>query len=135
MNKIIIKEDVIPRVEELMSLYNDVEWFAYTKDIIGLKNAIENSLKVLTAWDGNKLVGLIRLIGDNQTIIYIQDILILQEYQGQGIGSQLIRIVLDKYRSVRQMVLLTEDTEKTINFYRKNGMIKVSDYNCVAFMK
>ena len=46
-------------------------------DKIKLKNAINNSLKVLTAWDDEKLVGLIRVIGDGYTIIYIQDILIL----------------------------------------------------------
>lgn len=135
MNKIIIKEDVIPRIEELMNLYNDVGWSAYTNDSVRLKNAIENSLKVLTVWDKEKLVGLIRVIGDNQTIIYIQDILILEEYQGQGIGSNLLRLVLEKYKSIRQIILMTDDTEKTINFYRKSGMVKASDYNCIAFMK
>ncbi len=73
-DKIAIKEDVIPTTEELMNLYSDVEWSAYTNDSMRLKKAIENSLKVLTAWDDDKLVGLIRVIGDNQTIIYIQDI-------------------------------------------------------------
>ncbi len=135
MDKIIIKEDIIPEIEELMNLYNDVEWFAYTKDNKRLKNAIENSLKVLTAWDDDKLVGLARVIGDNHTIIYIQDILILESYQGQGIGSHLLKCILEKYKSIRQIILLTDQTEKTINFYGKNGMVKASDYNCVAFMR
>lgn len=135
MNKIIIEEDVIPTIEELMNLYNDVEWSAYTNDSVRLKNAIENSLKVLTAWDNDKLVGLIRVIGDNLTIIYIQDILVLQEYQGQGIGNNLLRLILEKYKSIRQIILMTDDTEKTINFYKKSGMVKASDYKCIAFMK
>lgn len=135
MNKIIIKEDIIPGIRELMNLYENVEWFAYTKDSTRLKNAIENSLKVLTAWDNDKLVGLIRIIGDNHTIIYIQDILVLGEYQGQGIGSSLLKLVLEKYKSIRQIVLMTDDTEETINFYRKNGMVETADYNGVAFVK
>lgn len=135
MNKIIIKEDIIPGIKELMNLYEDVEWSAYTKDSIRLKNAIENSLKVLTAWDNDKLVGLIRVVGDNYTIIYIQDILVLQEYQGQGIGSDLLKLILEKYKSIRQIVLMTDDTEKTINFYRKNGMVETNNYNGVAFVK
>ena len=135
MNKIIIKEDIIPGIKELMNLYEDVEWSAYTKDSIRLKNAIENSLKVLTAWDNDKLVGLIRVVGDNYTIIYIQDILVLQEYQGQGIGSDLLKLILEKYKSIRQIVLMTDDTEKTINFYRKNRMVETNNYNGVAFVK
>lgn len=135
MDNIIIKEDVIPEIEELMDLYNDVEWSAYTADKIKLKNAIDSSLKVLTAWDDDKLVGLIRVVGDGYTIIYIQDILILKNYQGQGIGSQLLKLILEHYKSIRQIVLMTDQTEKTINFYKKNGMVKTDDYNGVAFVK
>ena len=54
MNKIKIKEDIIPEIEEIMNLYEDAEWYAYTKDRIRLKNAIDNSLKVLTAWENHK---------------------------------------------------------------------------------
>lgn len=135
MDKITIKEDVIPNIGQLMDLYNDVEWSAYTDDKIKLKNAINNSLKVLTAWDDERLVGLIRVIGDGYTIIYIQDILILKNYQGQGIGSHLLKLILERYKSIRQIVLMTEQTEKTINFYQKNEMVKASDYNCVTFVK
>ena len=135
MDKIIIKEDVIPDIEQLLILYNDVEWYAYTDDKIKLKNAISNSLKVVTAWDNEKLIGLIRVVGDGYTIIYIQDILILKSYQGQGIGGYLLKLILERYKSIRQIVLMTEQTEKTINFYEKNGMVKASDYNCVTFVK
>lgn len=70
MNKIEIKEDIIPEIEEIMGLYEDVEWYAYTKDRIRLKNALDNSLKVLTAWDNHKLVGLSRVVGDNQLFTF-----------------------------------------------------------------
>ena len=70
------------------------------------------------------MVGLARVVGDNHTIIYIQDILILESYQNQGIGSKLLRLILKEYEAVRQVILLTEDTEKTISFYQKNGMVK-----------
>ena len=135
MNKIKIKEDIIPEIEEIMNLYEDAEWYAYTKDRIRLKNAIDNSLKVLTAWNNHKLVGLIRVVGDNHTIIYIQDILVLKEYQGQGIGSKLLNLILEKYKSIRQIVLMTDNTKETISFYKKNGMVDTAEYNGVAFVK
>lgn len=135
MNKITIKEDIRPNINEIMELYEDVGWSSYTNDKDNLKNAINNSLKVWTAWDEDRLVGLARVIGDNYTIIYIQDILVLTGYQNQGIGSKLLQLILEEYKSIRQIVLLTEDTEKTRSFYQKNGMVKTSDYNCISFMK
>lgn len=121
MDKIIFKEDIKPNMEELMDLYDDVGWSSYTKDKENLKNAIDNSLKVWTVWDEDRLVGLARVIGDNYTIIYIQDILILESYQKQGIGSKLLNLILEHYKSIRQIVLMTEDTEKTTSFYLKTA--------------
>ena len=135
MDNIIIKEGLIPEIDQLMDLYSDVEWLIYTKDKIKLYNAVNNSLKVITAWDDEKLVGLIRVVGDGHTIIYIQDILVLKNYQGKGIGSSLLKLVLEQYKSIRQVVLMTDDTDKTINFYEKNGMSKTSHYNCLTFVK
>jgi GNAT superfamily N-acetyltransferase len=135
MNNIIIKEDIIPEVEELLNLYNDVQWLAYTDDSARLKNAMDNSLKVWTCWDDDKLVGLARVVGDGYTIIYIQDILVLESYQGQGIGSKFLKLILEMYKSVRQIVLMTDETEKTIKFYQKNGLVNASDYKIVTFMK
>ncbi|MDR7855036.1 GNAT family N-acetyltransferase [Tissierella sp.] len=135
MDKVIIKKDVIPEIDQLMDLYNDVEWLAYTKDKTRLYNAASNSLKLLTAWDDDKLVGLIRVVGDGYTIIYIQDILVLESYQGKGIGSHLLKLILEEYKTIRQIVLMTDNTEKTISFYQKNGMVETGEYNGVAFVK
>lgn len=135
MGEIIIKEQVIPDIDSIMNLYGDVSWTAYTSNPSKLEQAIINSLKVWTAWDDDLLVGLARVVGDSSTIIYIQDILVLQAYQKIGIGSQLLKIILDEYKDIRQIILLTYDTDKTIKFYEKNGFTKVSKYKSVAFMK
>lgn len=135
MSKIVIKEDFIPEIHQLIDLYDDVEWSAYTKERVKLKNAISNSLKVLTAWEDNKLVGLIRVVGDGFTIVYIQDLLVLKNYQGKGIGSNLLNLILERYKFIRQIVLMTDKTEKTIGFYRKNQMVETSEYNGIAFVK
>lgn len=135
MNNIIIKEDIKPKIEEVLDLYNDVKWSAYTNDPENLKKAIDNSLEVWSAWDNETLVGLARVVGDGYTIIYIQDILVLENYQGQGIGSKLLKLILEKYKVVRQVVLMTDDNEDTINFYEKNGLVKASEYKVVTFIK
>lgn len=89
-------------IKQLENLYNDVGWVAYTQDLKVLKQAVLQSLDVIAAWDNDKLVGLIRVVGDGLTIMYIQDILILNAYQNKGIGSELLQQMLIKYNNVRQ---------------------------------
>ncbi|PKH12153.1 GNAT family N-acetyltransferase [Planomicrobium sp. MB-3u-38] len=121
--------------ESLKSLYEDVEWFAYTKDLDQLAEAVAHSLYVLSIWDNDELIGLIRVVGDGLTIIYIQDILVLKCRQNQGIASELIRRVLIKYRNVRQKVLLTEEAAGVRHFYEKNGFESCDQGTLVAFAK
>lgn len=135
MENLVFKEDIILNVEDILYLYNDVGWSSYTKDIDSLIKSIKNSLKVISVWDKDLLVGLIRVVGDVHSIIYIQDILILQKYQNRGIGKRLIEIILDKYKNVRQKVLLTDKEEKNILFYKKVGFSMAEEFGCVSFVK
>jgi GNAT superfamily N-acetyltransferase len=121
--------------EQLERLYNDVEWYAYTRDLEVLQNAIEQSLEIISAWNGVELVGLIRIVGDGLTIIYIQDILVLNAYQNQGIATQLMERILKKYINVRQKVLLTEEAPDVRRFYEKNGFESCDKGSLVAFAK
>lgn len=41
MKNIVIKEDIIPNIESILNLYNDVSWSAYTSNPEQLKNAIK----------------------------------------------------------------------------------------------
>lgn len=120
---------------EVLHLYNNVNWKAYTKQPQVLMQAIQQSLYVLSAWDNDKLVGLIRVIGDGSTIIYIQDILVLNVYQRKGIGKQLMDKVLAKFKAVRQKVLITDKEEKTKIFYESMGFQLVDRHNIVAYIK
>ena len=119
--------------DQLEKLYNDVGWYAYTQDVEVLQRALNKSLEVLSAWNGEELVGLIRVVGDGLTIIYIQDILVLNAYQNQGIATQLMQRVLKKYGNVRQKVLLTEDASDVRHFYEKNGFKSCDKGSLVAF--
>lgn len=76
MDKIVIKEDNIPGIGEIIHLYEDAQWSDYTNNSENLKLAIENSLKVWTVWDNDKLVGLARVVGDGYTIVKVDYILV-----------------------------------------------------------
>lgn len=119
--------------EQLESLYKDVQWYAYTQDLELLLQAIYESLDVISAWKDEELVGLIRIVGDGLTIIYVQDILVLNTYQNQGIATHLLQEALKKYKNVRQKVLLTEEAPKVRYFYEKNGFQSCDKGTLVAF--
>ena len=106
----------------ISALYSDARWTNYTKDMPKLIRGIANSLDVISAWHDEKLVGLIRTIGDKETIIYIQDILVLRDYKRQGIGRKLMKQILDKYQDVRQILLITDSETEQKYFYESMGM-------------
>lgn len=121
--------------QQLLGLYEDAGWTAYTKDIEQLQQAVQHSLSVITAWKEDELVGLIRVVGDGLTIIYIQDILVKKVVQNQGIGFELMQKILLKYQAVRQKVLLTEEAPAIRHFYEKCGFISADKGDTVAFVK
>lgn len=120
-------------IHQIEQLYNDAKWYAYTNELENLHQALLNSLDVISAWEGNQLVGLIRVVGDGHTIIYIQDILVLNDYQNQGIVTLLMHQVLNKYDNVRQKVLLTIEAPMVRYLYEKCGFKSCNQGSEVAF--
>lgn len=120
---------------DILPLYASVGWTAYTDQPEVLRKGFANSLLVLAAYEGDKLVGLIRTVGDGYTIVFVQDILVYPEYQRKGIGTALLRAVLDRFGAVRQIELATDQTPKTIGFYKSMGFRELSSIGCCGFMR
>ena len=118
---------------DVLALYQAVGWSMYTRDPKKLERAIAQSLSVLGAYDGDRLVGLIRAVGDGETILFIQDLLVLPSYQRQGIGRQLVNALVDQFPQVRQRVLLTDDQPQTRAFYENIGFVQSSKVGVIAF--
>lgn len=129
-----LKENIIPSSEKLLNLYSDAGWSNYTKHMDMLIKSYENSLYILTAWDEDKLIGSIRVVGDGHSIIYIQDILVMGEYRHMGIGTRLLSEVMNKFRHVYQKVLLTDKDSKASEFYEKMGFSSSEKYGCVSYV-
>ena len=121
--------------DEVFRLYSEAGWVAYTNDMAALREGFMNSLLILAAYGDDGLLDLIRVVGDGATIIFIQDILVFPSFQRQGVGSALLRAVLERYAGVRQIELLTDNTEKTKAFYNSMGFHEFSEIGCCGFMK
>jgi GNAT superfamily N-acetyltransferase len=51
---------------------------------------LKNANLMVSAWDGEKLVGISRSLTDFAYVAYLADLAVDQEYQRQGIGKKLI---------------------------------------------
>jgi len=104
--------------EQLQELFASVKWQSarYPEK---LHLAIKNSHKVITAWDGEKLVGLINSLSDGAMTAYFHYMLVRPEYQGKGIGRKLLDIILEEYKEYPTKVLISY--AETQGFYEKAG--------------
>ena len=121
--------------DEIRRLYAAVGWTAYTENIPALIRGFQHSLLVLAAYENGELLGILRAVGDGFTIVFVQDILVFPNHQRRGVGTALLRAVLDRFAAVRQMALVTDDTPKTVAFYQSLGFKELSDMGCRGFMR
>ncbi|MBQ2976032.1 MAG: GNAT family N-acetyltransferase [Clostridia bacterium] len=130
-----ISEYVDYNEQEILPIYESVGWRNYTQRPQMLKEAYAHSLKIYAAYVNNKLAGIIRVVGDGASVVFVQDLLVYPEYQRQGIGTALLKMIMEEYQNVYQMHLMTDNTEKTIAFYQSLGFMMDTDMNCRAFSK
>ena len=131
---IIIRKQEIVKLEDIFHLYQAVGWTNYTNQPQMLEQALSHSLAIYLALDGDTVVGLIRLVGDGFSSVLVQDLIVLPNYQHQGIGSSLMKEALEDFKEVYQVQLATEQTEKNMGFYRSMGFETLSTYDCTGMI-
>ncbi len=85
-----------------------VEGYRALRDAVGWGNRVSveatafgmpRSLYWVSAWDGETLIGCGRIVGDGAQYFYVQDIIVLPSYQGQGIGKEIMEHVMAYLRT------------------------------------
>ena len=119
----------------VLDLYASVGWSNYTNHPRRLEQAFHQSLFVMAAYDDDEeLVGLIRVVGDGRTIVFIQDLLVYPKYQRQGIGRSLLQQTLERFKDIYQIQLATEQSDKNLAFYRELGFRRQEDFDCTGMI-
>ena len=121
-------------IDDVLHLYQAVGWTNYTNQPQMLEQALSHSLATYLARDGEEIVGLVRLVGDGFSSVFVQDLIVLPSYQRQGIGSALMKEALGDYKDAYQVQLATEQTEKNLGFYRSLGFETLSTYDCTGMI-
>lgn len=106
---------------ELADLYESVGWTVYTRDLDRLERAVSQSTYVGVIRHDGRLVGLVRGMSDDESILYVQDILVHPDHQGTGLGRALLDNIVERFDHVRQKVLLTDDEPRQHRLYASAG--------------
>ena len=114
-----------PSADEFNYLTNSVGWGIREKNII--EEALKNTLYSLCIYDNNKLIGYGRIIGDKTIFLYIQDIMVIPEYQSKHIGTGIMNNLLNQ---INQYKKINPDIRTYLgasqgkeSFYEKFGFI------------
>ena len=129
-----ITKETSVSIDDVLHLYQAVGWTNYTNQSQMLAQALTHSLAIYLAHDGEEIVGLVRLVGDGFSSVFVQDLIVLPSYQRQGIGRDLMKEALGDYKDAYQVQLATEQTEKTLRFYRSLGFETLSIYDCTGMI-
>ena len=111
-------------IEDLRRLFIAVNWSDGTENSTMIKNfnlPFINSTFVVSAWDNEKLVGVIRVLSDKIIRSNIYDLAVLPDYQNKGIGSMLLKKCLEKFPNTAWVL---ETTKENVSYYEKFGFSK-----------
>jgi GNAT superfamily N-acetyltransferase len=105
---------------QLQDLFLSVGWSSgqYPDELV---KAMLGSDRVVSAWDGDRLVGLINAISDGAMTAYFHWVLVRPEYQRRGIGRALVTSMLAHYRQYLRKVLVAYDSQ--VGFYEACGFV------------
>ena len=83
-----VYQDRLPTLAEFRDLFDSVGWVRYGATATAA--ALEGSLFGTVALADCKVVAMGRVVGDGGKFFYIQDLVVRPEYQGRGIGRQIV---------------------------------------------
>ena len=114
---------------ELERLFLSVGWDSgrYPEQ---LRQGMKNSGQVISAWDGDRLVGLVRGLDDGETVAFLHYLLVDPAYQGKHISQELMERILEKYKRMLHIKIMPSDP-KTIPFYQCFGFVVGGNYTAM----
>ena len=117
--EIVYKTNVIPNADEVITLYASAGLNRPIDDKERIARMYANSNLVITAWDGEKLVGVSRSLTDFCYCCYLSDLAVMEEYKKCGIGKRLIEITRQEIGG--QVMLLLLSAPGAMGYYPKVG--------------
>ncbi|MEI8326640.1 MAG: GNAT family N-acetyltransferase [Betaproteobacteria bacterium] len=117
MNILLSESLELPQAQ-VIELYAANGWSSAKKPT-QLLAALRGSHSVVTAWEGEILVGLGNALSDGHLVVYYPHLLVLPAHHGRGIGALIMQRLKLKYAQFHQHILVSDS--RTTGFYAKSG--------------
>lgn len=108
----------------IATLYRRAPLLRPTDNAERLWTAFENSHLVVTLWDGERLVGLARVLTDGAQTSYLCDFAVEPDVQGEGVGKRLAAEVLERCAGTE---LVLRDSSLSTGFWARLGFMPVQN--------
>ena len=126
-----IYKEQIPTIEEYNYLTEKVRWGKRKNEIV--EEALKNTLYAICVYDEGRIIGSARIIGDKTIFLYIQDVMVVPEYQSRNIGTQIMNKIIEKvneYKKVNDDIRVYLGASKgKEDFYKRFGFITRKEAN------
>jgi N-acetylglutamate synthase-like GNAT family acetyltransferase len=109
-------------LHQLQALLNKSAFWAVDRRIEDLQLALDRSEPVVSAWDGDKLIGFARAVSDGVYRATIFDVVIDCDYQRLGLGRRLVEIVL-AHSCMQRVERIYLTTTHQQSFYERLGFV------------
>lgn len=112
----------VPTPEEHRALSGRVGW-THAFDWDTIPDSLDASLAGVLARDGDRVVGMGRLVGDGVFYFYVQDVAVDPDYQGRGVGQRIVAALLDHIRHTApaNAFVCLFATDAALPLYERNG--------------
>ena len=114
-------DDAKPPISDVLALYRSVDWSSADKPE-ALHKGLLGSHSLIMAWDEATLVGLGNAISDGHLVVYFPHMVVHPDYQGRGIGTELMKRMMARYRGFHQQALIADG--RAIDFYKRLGFVR-----------
>lgn len=115
-------------VTEVIDLFESSGIDRPTNNPERIRNMLDKANLIVSAWEGDKLIGIARSLTDFAYCTYLSDLAVRREYQKRKVGSSLIQITRSEVGEASMLLLLSN--ESAMGYYPKLGFEKASN----AFM-
>jgi GNAT superfamily N-acetyltransferase len=88
-------------------------------------NELMTSYFHIAVYDGEKLIGYIDTVSNCLTDAYIQDLMVHPDYQGKGIGTELMNRIISYLKAKRIYMISVVYEEKLLPFYKRFGFMNM----------
>jgi predicted N-acetyltransferase YhbS len=115
----------LPPVADIIRVFEESGIVRPTHDVARIEKMFAHANLVVTAWEGETLVGVCRALTDFSYCCYLSDLAVNRSHQGQGIGQQLIEQV--KHKIGDQVALILLSASSAMSYYPRIGFDKIEN--------